>query len=108
MTDMSIILCDEENENVQVKVRAEIVHGYLEISGHDFGLAVENLFETDDYEYFYRFDRANTERLLALLSDGETSVENTLLSRFSGMDGCKALREFCDANEIKYQFYSYP
>ena len=73
-----------------------------------FGADVENVFGTDEYEYFYNFDRADTECLLALLTDGETSVENALLSRFSGMDGCKALREFCDAKGIKYQFFSYP
>ena len=107
MPDIRITLCDEKNENVQVKVRAKIINGCLEISGQDFGIAVEESFGAGEYEYFYNFDRANTERLLSLLTVDETPVRDALVSRFGGMGGCKALREFCDANGIRYQFFNY-
>jgi hypothetical protein len=103
-------------DRVQVTVRAEINHGCLKISGQDFGVAVLDFFKgnDDEYEYFYRFDKAATARLLHLLSvgamfriSGNDTVKAILPERFCGMDGCEKLRKFCKENDIKYEFFSY-
>jgi len=58
------------------------------------------------YEYFYTFDRENTTRLFALLTPEGQDVRSVLVERFSGMDGCCIMREFCEANGIEYGFFS--
>lgn len=100
-------LCDEKNPNVWVAVEAEIKDGCLKISGQDLGQLPTELFGGSDCEYFYDFDRENTERLLSLLAERDNAGRGAgalLLENFSGMEGCGRLREFCAANRIKYQF----
>lgn len=101
------VLCDEETSRVKVKVWAEISDGCLIISGQDLGEAPEDIFDENEYEYFYSFDRENTEHLFALLVHEGQDVKNIFMRKFSGMDGCGLLRKFCDTNDITYNFHSY-
>ncbi len=101
-----LVLCNERAPRVHVHVWAEVSDGCLKISGQDFGEAPMEAFGDDEYEYFYSFDQNNTERLFALLSPDEQDIRNVLKERFSGMDGCAALCEFCEANGIAYDFFS--
>ena len=101
-----IILCDEETPHVKVKVRARILEGCLSISGLDFGEVAEVFFGDDEYEYFYEFDKENTTRLFALLTPEDQNINEMLVRKFGGLDGCRFLREFCDENSIKYDFFS--
>ena len=102
-----ILLCDEQTSNASVTVWAELSEGCLTISGQDLGKAVMDFFGDTDYEYFYKFDQENTERLLQLANPEGQDLSHVLIQRFGGMDGCRILREFCDANSIKYSFFSY-
>lgn len=102
----SLVLCDEETTRVQINVWAEIIEGCLKISGQDFGEAVEDVFGDDEYEYFYDFDRENTERLFALLSPAGLNIKEIFLQMFGGIDGCRKLKEFCDKNNIIYSFFT--
>lgn len=102
-----ILLCDEQTSNVSVTVWAELSEGCLTISGQDLGKAVMDFFGDTDYEYFYRFDQKNTERLLQLANPEGQDLSHVLKQRFGRMDGCRILREFCEANNIKYSFFSY-
>ena len=99
-----LVLCDEKTSRVSVYVCAELAGGCLKIMGQDLGQAVQETFEVDEYEYFYDFDRENTARLFSLLGTADQKVEERFLEMFGGMDGCRALREFCDANGITYRF----
>lgn len=99
-----IVLCDEEIPRIKVKVWAEVSEGCLKISGQYFGKATEDTFDED--EYFYDFDRENTEHLFALLTPEAQNIKEVLIQKFSGMYGCRSLREFCDANGITYRFFS--
>ena len=99
------VLCNEGTSRVRINVWAEISEGCLTISGHDLGKAVMDVFGDIDYEYYYEFDRQNTERLLNLLNTEGQSVNAVLTHKFGGMDGCRIMREFCEANNIDYRFF---
>jgi len=101
------VLCNEKTSRVKVNVWAEISEGCLTISGHDLGEAVMDVFGDIDYEYYYEFDQQNTERLFNLLNTEGQSVNEVLTHKFGGMDGCRIMREFCEANNIKYSFFSH-
>ena len=105
MDNMHIVLCDEKTPIIKIKVWAEVSDGCLRISGQDLGKFVEGFFGENEYEYFYDFDRENTERLFSLLTHEAPNVKNVFMQKFSGTDGCKSLREFCDVNGIAYKFF---
>ena len=105
--DMSIVLCDEKHEGISVFVRASIADGCLKVSGQDYGKAVDDIMGDTDYEYFYDFDQGNTKKLIDLLTESKTPIESVFVSRFGGMSGCKALREFCEANGVTHEFFAY-
>ena len=110
--DFSITICDEELEQVKVTVKATLKFGKLTVSGQDIGPLCNELFGDSDYEYAYIFDEENTSKLAASLKllaepkDDELIV-NVFISLFSGVDGCKALREYCAENDIQYEFWNY-
>ncbi len=91
MDNMRIVLCDEENSHLRVNVDAEVSDGCLRISGQDLGETVEAITGEDEYEYFYDFDRKNTERLFALLGPETDSVKDVFAKKFSGIDGCRVI-----------------
>ena len=104
---MSIELWRMKDEKGTRTVTAYKEDGCLRISGQDLYPNKENIFNTSEYEYIYGFDCHNTERLFNLITDNGLSNEAALLSIFGGEHGCKNLTEFCEANEIKYEFYSH-
>lgn len=99
-------VCNEETSRAKVNVWAEILEGCLKISGQDFGQAAEEFFDEDEYEYYYDFDQENTARLFALLTPEGQNIIDMLVQKFGGIDGCITLREFCEENKIKYNFFS--
>jgi hypothetical protein len=99
------VLCNEGTSRVKVNVWAEISEGCLTISGQDLGKAVMDVFGDIDYEYYYEFDRQNTERLFTLLNPREQNINEVLTQKFGGMDVCRIMREFCEANNIDYRFF---
>ena len=100
-----LVLCNEDTYRVKVNVRAELLAECLKITGQDFGETSEDVFGENEYEYFYDFDRENTDRLLGLLAS-EGDVKEMLVKKFEGIDGCCTLRAFCDDYSIKYSFFS--
>jgi len=101
------VLCNEKTSRVKVNVWAEISEGCLTIAGQDLGQAVTDVFGESEYEYYYEFDQQNTERLFNLLNSEGQSVNEVLTQNFGGMDGCRIMREFCEANNIKYSFVAF-
>lgn len=106
-----IDLCNYKSERVDVYVRAYIEDGCLIIEGQDLGKFVEEICGDSDYEYWYVFDKDATKKLCHILMESCTIAEDNLLQvlkqKYSGIDGCKKLRTFCDENNIKYKFSSY-
>ncbi|MBR0372920.1 MAG: hypothetical protein IJH91_00120 [Mogibacterium sp.] len=101
-----LVLCEFRSERVDVHVWADLAGGALTVAGQDLGPQVETFWGDDDYEYWYSFDRENTARLLAALG-GEDDPAQAFLREFSGLDGCRALRNLCEKNGIRYKFFSY-
>lgn len=101
-----IELCNDCSKRVDIHVRASLRNGELTVSGQDLGPLVEEVWGDADYEYWYSFDRQNTEKLFSAI-DGTEDPEKALLKRFSGKDGCRALRSYCKKNKITYNFFSY-
>lgn len=110
--NFSIIICNEQLEQVKVTVKATLELGKLIVSAQDIGPLCNELFGDSDYEYAYIFDEENTSKLVASLKllaepkDDELIV-NVFISLFSGVDGCKTLREYCGENDIRYEFWNY-
>jgi hypothetical protein len=103
----TMYLCREETEDVKCHIEARFESGCLAITGQETGKSVSDVFGVDEYEYFYSFDIESTSRLLSLIVTDKTSLSDEFISRFGGMEGCKALREFCESNGITYQFSNY-
>ncbi|OQA14292.1 MAG: hypothetical protein BWY62_01081 [Firmicutes bacterium ADurb.Bin356] len=101
------VLHSEETDRLRMTVWAEVSKGCLEITGQDFGAEPLEFWGKDEYEYFYTFNKQNTAKLAALLNATSDSFKDTLLERFSGIDGTMLLRRLCEANSIKYKFFSY-
>lgn len=99
-------LCDYKDEHIWINVYASLTNNVLSISGQDLGETVMRCWGDDDYEYWYEFDRRGTAKLLRLIK-GKKDPASALLREFSGPDGCRKMRELCDANAIKYKFFNY-
>jgi ADP-ribosylglycohydrolase len=102
----NLVLCNEQNAFVKVKVWAEVKEGCLRISGLDLRIEAGCVAEDDEYAYLYDFDSANTKRLFALLSPRPQDLRQMFKRKFSGLTGCQKLSAFCRENGIVYQFFS--
>ncbi len=85
MDNMRIVLCDEKTDRLWVNVETKVSNGCLNISGQDLGRAVEGYFDEDEYEYFYDFDRENTERLFELLGHEGQNVKDIFIKSSAGL-----------------------
>ena len=105
---MSVVMCKEKNGRLERTVRAEIDGDCLKISGHDIESARRENAPADKYEFSYTFDKYSTQRLYSVLSKGigEFSLLNLVTENFSGMNGCRKLRETCMENDIPFSFSS--
>ena len=102
-----IVLCSEKTEWVSVCVTASLDGAKLTISGVDCGRATEEFWSDSDYEYWYSFDEQNTALLFQKLGADGGDRLGALKERFSGMDGCRKLREYCSSAGIEYRFFSW-
>ena len=100
-------ICCHRAERLWVTVWIEITERQLTISGQDLGDVPKEWFGSDEFEYWYKFDEANTLKLLSTLSDGNTDPIAEFENRFSGLKGCEKLKEFCHAEGITYQYFSW-
>jgi len=103
----TFVLCNDKTDRVWVNVWAGIKDGCLTVSGQDLGDAPQDFFGSDEYEYWYTFDKINTDRLIMLLTQEGHDFKEQLLEKFNGVEGCKKLKEFCKANDIEYKFMSW-
>ena len=101
-----LVLCDWHEGRASVCVTAELKRGALTLSGCDAGSVVQETWGDSDYEYCFHLSPANTEKLLAAIH-GTEDPEAALLREFSGANGCRALRELCEKNGIRYEFHSF-
>lgn len=101
------IICSEQLPHTKVTVWAEIIDDCLIVTGQDSGEAVQDVFGKDEIKYFYRFNAANTIHLFELLGRGSESPDIVFHRRFGCIDGCEALREYCEVHRINYNFDSY-
>lgn len=99
-------LCNYHSRDFDRHVRADLVDGELHINCQDLGDVCEEVWGDSDYEFFYSFDRKETEKLIKAI-DGEEDPEEALIREFAGLDGDKHLRECCKKNGVRYRFYSY-
>ncbi|MEO4005041.1 hypothetical protein [Flavobacterium sp. CAU 1735] len=103
-------LCEyRDGSRLSVNVWAAINSGRLLISGQDLGDFVKERFADSDYEYWYSFDVENTKVLITKLSEQNPTldIKALLTENFSGLDGCRNLRDFCKEFDIRYDFSSY-
>ena len=103
---IGLVLCDCKTDRLAVHVQADYRNGKLTISGQDLGTVVEGAWGDSDYEYWYYFDEAETSKLISAIK-GDSDLQTALLREFSGEGGCRALREICKKNGIRYRFDSW-
>ena len=104
---VKICLCAERTERLWISVDAEIKDGRLTISGQDLGEPCEQFLGSDEYEYWYRFDEINTEKILAGLSkEGANPIEQ-IKRRFTGKSACRDLRSYCEEENILFDFLNW-
>ena len=102
-----VILCNSSNESVSVFVTAKLDGAKLSVNGVDYGKSPKGFFGGSEYEYWYTFDEENTDLLFRKIGASKSDPLAELKKRFSGMEGCRNLREYCDAAGIKYRFESW-
>ena len=103
-------LIHEENGHGSYYLDVSFTGGGLEFSGQDLGRSVEDFCGSDEYEYWYRFDRSQAQALWKLLGcTGASQAEKqaVLKARCPDLHSFTELREQCDKNGITYSFYSY-
>jgi hypothetical protein len=105
---MFVVLYNEKTNRLEVTLGAEIIDDCLIVLGQDIEYARRAMRHDDRYEYSYTFDQHNTNRLFSVLrkGHGEASLMNLVIENFSGMNGCRKLREICEENDIIYSFSS--
>jgi len=98
-------LCRIKNENVDLHEYAELKEdGSFSIHGEDFGTTASEVFDTDDYEYWYSFT-AEEAGCLVRSFDG-MDLKTILKENFSGIEGDRKLTKYCDEHHIHYTFHS--
>ena len=107
LTGREITLCEYRTEELWVTVWARLKNGELTVEGQDLGDAPKKWFGDDEYEYFYFFDQANTDKLLKLLGQDQKDPFECMKQHFSGLTACRDLRSFCEENGIEYRFDCY-
>lgn len=103
-----MILCNYKDPRVTVHVSAFMEEGQLKIQGQDLGPAVLEFFDDSDYEYFYTLSKENTSALHELLkvdSGTKQGLLDLVAVYFSGLDGCKNFRDYCEQHNIPYEFF---
>ena len=107
--DMTEIeLCCHRSERLWVTVWAEIKDGKLTVSGQDLGGTVEAWFDgSDEFEYSCSFDETNTRKLFSVLSENNSDPVKVFIERFSGLQGFRKLQDFCKAENIPYEYFSW-
>jgi hypothetical protein len=103
----TIVLCEHKTDRLWVNVWAEIENGCLKISGQDLGDVPKEYFGMGEFEYWYTFDKTNTDRLIALLTKEDSDIKNALQTNFNGLEGCDKLKSFCNDNGIEYEYSSW-
>lgn len=102
----SLNVCKAEIVNGVAYVDIDIVGGELRVSGQDLA--------DYEYEYFYSLSRLDTTKLVEKLCEETGAKSRTIADKLimirdyfgEELDFCKNMREYCDANEIKYKFFS--
>jgi hypothetical protein len=92
-------LCEYHTRELSVNISARIVNGRrLSIFGHDF--------DEGEVEYWYDFDKDNTELLFMMLTEdsNESDRKKLLLDNFGGLRGCDKLVEYCKTNGLTYKY----
>jgi len=106
----SMELIHEENSSGSYYIDVSFENGGLGFSGQDFGSSVGDSWGSDEYEYWYRFDRSQADALWSLLGcAGASQAEKlaVLKARVHDLHSFIELRELCDKNGINYGFFSY-
>jgi predicted butyrate kinase (DUF1464 family) len=79
------------------------------LEGQDFGKAAEGMSGGGEYEYFYSLSKEDTDKAYEILkreSGSKKELLELVKERFSGIDGCKEFRGFCEKNGLKCKFFS--
>jgi len=106
----SLTLYDFKSDNLNVNIFAAFEESNLVIDGCDSGAFVKDMFGDGDYEYKMTVLHGNLPDLFRILqvkpgANGELLEQ--IHRQFSGEKCFSAIREFLDANKIKYEYFSW-
>lgn len=101
--EKSITLYHIEKTNGDCFLLSARIHDYcLLMEGQDFTKLSESMFNTSEYEYFYYFDRINTQKLQAALKSDD--LLESLKGFFNEENKNQKFEQFCVSNQIKYHY----
>jgi len=105
-----VTLCDGEFDGISIHRVTYIKKSKLHIDGQDLGIAVEEFWGENEYEYFYTFSNEMTSYFHTCLKRDLNSEEELLelVARYySSESGDKKLRHYCEIKSIEYEFFNY-
>jgi len=101
-----------DNDDIHISMNLILENGELKFEGYDYGKAVEELRgDSDEYEYHLDLDKENTAKLFKVLKiDDKTNKEKLeyIKKRFGKDEGFSGFEDFCEENDIKTKFFSWP
>lgn len=109
---MKINFYNHKNENISISISISLEDGVLKLEGYDYGSNVENLRGmSDEFEYSLTLDKENTDKLFKKLDISDKTTQQkleTVKDRFSKDKGVFGLDKFCEENDIKTSYFSWP
>ena len=104
-----MILFKFHTDNIKVQIDAYFEDGKLVVDGYDIGKAVEEFWGDSDYEYTTTVFPLDVKKLYPLfnISEDPDILLQQLAARFNTNSCYSDFRNFCDANGIQYESFSW-
>lgn len=107
---MRVCFYKEKKEDVEISINAILEDEKLTLEGCDNGELVEKWWGDDDYEYWLKFDKENTEKLfkkLGVANKTDKEKLETIRNTFSKDKDISGVQKYCEENDIKTSFNSW-
>ena len=101
-----VTICKDCLHGISRNVDAFIKDGCLHIEGQDFGKNIP--FGDGEYEYFYTFNKEETQRMAMIfeLTEAGDELLDKIVDKFGGSNWYFEFVDFTKVHELKYEGFS--